>query len=65
MKFIRHPEFNLMLEPVLKALEVLNSSDEDKLNEFASEVLSKKKESSEYHDALNMFVKKNSKRKLF
>ena len=32
MKFIRHPEFNLMLEPVLKALEVLNSSDNNKGN---------------------------------
>ena len=65
MKFIRHPEFNLMLEPILKALEVLNSSDEDKLNEFSSEVLSKKDDSSEYCNALNEFVKKNSKRKLF
>lgn len=65
MKFIRHPEFNLILEPVLKALEVLNSSDEEKLSEFSSEVLSKKNDSSEYHNALNIFVKKNSKRKLF
>ena len=65
MKFILHPEFNLMLEPVLKALEVLNSSNEEKLNEFSSEVLSKKDDSLEYHNALNEFVKKNSKRKLF
>lgn len=65
MKFLRHPEFNLILEPVLKALEVLNSSNEKKLDEFTSEVLSKKENSLEYYDALNTFVKNNSKRKLY
>jgi hypothetical protein len=65
MKFLRHPEFAMMLESALKAIEVLNSSDEKQLNEFTSEVLSKRNNSKEYHSALNMFVKNNSKRKTF
>lgn len=65
MKFLRHPEFAIMLESTLKAIEVLNSSSEKQLNEFTSGVLSKRKDSSEYHNALNSFVKKNSKRKMF
>ena len=51
MKFIRHPE--LMLEPVLKALEVLNFSDNNKVDEFTSTVLSKRSNSVEYQNALN------------
>lgn len=57
MIFPNHPEFELMLEAVLKALRKLDSSSSEKLNIFQSEVLSKRDNQEEYYKALNNFCK--------
>lgn len=58
MIFLRHPEFTLMLEAVLKAIKTLDSSDPSKAESFKTNVLSKRNNPEEYYKALIDFTKR-------